>query len=217
MGEGVLKYPVTDEEPDPPNGRRSAFQGGAIRWSPDTGATLQLMEARLGFPPDAEFVCSQCGTLPNACYVADFGHCICRPGYRFSGGNCEPCMAEVNRPIAPNTRPVTYSSIDQVQCNPLPDGVPLPNEPVLGIFQLIKCGYYVRRFGGVINECSNDIIEHCNDLGVPDPNCEAYIWEFYGAQNPSDAVFNCLAKRDPTAFSKLITACGKGSLGHILK
>lgn len=41
---GPIGYPITDEEDDPSGGRRSFFQHGLIRWTPDHGSRFEVAD-----------------------------------------------------------------------------------------------------------------------------------------------------------------------------
>lgn len=100
---------------------------------------------------------------------------------------------------------------------PTPPGPTTPDPPMCmagqqGSLSWVKCAYYLVIYSKLINECNNEISAACGHGDCP--YCLKYLNDL-GATDFSGAQMICVRKKDPNAWSKLMSSCTNASWSHV--
>ena len=81
--------------------------------------------------------------------------------------------------------------------------------PQFGLFSAIKCSYYIWKYSKLQDECRAEYQKACGSDMLSE-ECEAFMG---GAGFPSDAIMNCVGRKNPQAMRDLLKSCTKTAAG----
>ena len=78
-----------------------------------------------------------------------------------------------------------------------------------GLFSGIKCAYYMWKYSDLQKECRAEYQSACSGDLLSD-ECQDFMG---GAGYPSDAIWNCVGRKNPTALKDFLKNCAKTATG----